>query len=466
MTFHKEHLRVWLPRIAGGLLVISYLLMLFGLCRMQLLPLKYLLIITPLTAIPVGLLAYPLLAKTLARAKLITLGIIALLVTALCLWVYSASSATFGFLSGLQQTENVTQYSIVARKNRHTTLEHNPTTGLMTTETNLTAVKKKASTLTKTSYHTYADTEQLLAATKADTTSAILQTSQMTLLKETDAATYNSLEVLATFTVRQSTSTANRDTTKPFVLYISGIDTYGDVTTVSRSDVNILAVINPQTGKMLLVTTPRDYYVQLHGTTGVKDKLTHAGIYGVEMSKQTLEDLYQTPIDYYARLNFASLLKIVDTLGGVEVYSDQAFTAGGYHFTKGTQHMDGAQALAFSRERHSFADGDRTRGKNQERVIEAIVTKLSSPAILANYQSILTAVSGSIQTNASTSTIIGFMRQQLDAPHKWNVTSIAVDGTGSLQPTYSGGSTPLYVMQPDEASVAAARQRIQAIRGN
>lgn len=255
----------------------------------------------------------------------------------------------------------------------------------------------------------------------------------------------------------------------PYVVYISGIDTYGDVSIVSRSDVNILAVVNPQTKKILLVNTPRDYFVQLHGTTGRKDKLTHAGIYGIDMSKNTMQDLYQTKIDYTIRVNFTSLIKIIDALGSIEVQSDQPFTADGFDFRAGANTLNSQQALSFSRERHSFTAGDRQRGKNQQKVIEAIFTKAAQPEIILNYQSILSTLGDSFQTNASRQEISNIIRQQLGSASQWQIQSIGVDGIGATSSTYSTGAQPLYVMEPDQASIDTAIAEIrssQAIRSD
>lgn len=261
----------------------------------------------------------------------------------------------------------------------------------------------------------------------------------------------------------ESTSKQNTGTviTKPYIVYISGIDTYGDVGRVARSDVNILAVVNPQTKKVLLVNTPRDYYVQLRGTTGVRDKLTHAGIYGVERSKGTLEDLYGTPINYTVRINFTSLLKMVDAVGGVDVFSDYAFSAGGYEFIQGTNTLNAKQALAFARERKSFTEGDRMRGQNQQRVIEALIAKPGEPSTLVNYQQILSSLEGTFQTNASSSEIGDIIKQQLGGIGAWRTESISVDGTGSSNVTFSMGNQLLYVMEPDISTVNAAKAKIQ-----
>ena len=191
-----------------------------------------------------------------------------------------------------------------------------------------------------------------------------------------------------------------------FALYISGIDQWGSVSTVrGRSDVNIVAIVNPKIHKVLLINTPRDYYVQLHGKTGLKDKLTHAGVYGIDMSLNTLEDLYDINIDYYLRVNFDTLVKLVDVIGGIEVYSDKTFISShqrDWKIKEGMNKMDGKQALAYSRERYAYKEGDRHRGKNQQDVITAIIKKASSSkVILTKYNSILDTLEGSFQTNIS-----------------------------------------------------------------
>ncbi|HPG37739.1 MAG TPA: VanZ family protein, partial [Candidatus Saccharibacteria bacterium] len=279
-------------------------------------------------------------------------------------------------------------------------------------------------------------------------------------LKENAPDAYSQLKVLKQIVIKTeaTNSKTKLDVAQPFIVYISGLDTYGDIATVSRSDVNMLMVVNPVTNKILLVNTPRDYYVQLHGTSGLKDKLTHAGIYGIEMSKATLEDLYQTPIQEYAKINFSTLLGVIEALGGVSVQSDKSFCDGGYCFRQGANDLNARQALAFARARHPFADGDRQRGRDQQLVIEAIIAKLNDPGSLVRYNRVLGALSGSLQTNASPSDINRFMRSQMDSLKPWSVQSISVTGADDRQPTYSmGAGLPLYVMQPDQASLQAAR---------
>lgn len=251
---------------------------------------------------------------------------------------------------------------------------------------------------------------------------------------------------------------------EPFNIYISGIDVSGPITTNSRSDVNIIMTVNPNTHKILLTTTPRDYYVTIPGVSGEqRDKLTHAGIYGVDVSMSTLENLYGIDITYYARVNFTSLIKIVDALGGVDVYSEYAFEAGGYSFQQGLNTLNGEQALAFSRERYSFSSGDNQRGKNQEAVLTGILQKAMSPAILMNASELITSVSDSVETNMTRTEMAKFINQQLSDGASWEIESTAATGTGDNQACYSSGSQLLYVMWPDEQSVAEISTKMQQI---
>ena len=254
----------------------------------------------------------------------------------------------------------------------------------------------------------------------------------------------------------------------PFNVYISGIDVSGPITTNSRSDVNIIMTVNPNTKKILLTTTPRDYYVTIPNISGEqRDKLTHAGIYGVDASMATLEQLYGIDISYYARVNFTSLITIVDALGGVDVNSEYAFSAGGYDFVQGTNHLDGKAALAFSRERYSFESGDNQRGKNQEAVLTAILQKAMSPAILTSANQILSQVSDCVETNMTQDEMAKFINMQLSDGAGWTIVSTAATGTGDNQACFSSGSQLLYVMWPDEAIVGDISRRMdQVLSGN
>lgn len=248
-----------------------------------------------------------------------------------------------------------------------------------------------------------------------------------------------------------------------FNIYVSGIDTSGKISNVARSDANILLTVNTKTHNILVTSIPRDYYVTLHSKES-KDKLTHSGIYGIKETYLSVEDLLGIDIQYYLRVNFTSLEKIVDALGGVSVYSEYAFSTAGYNFKKGYNYLDGKMALAFSRERLSFASGDRQRIKNQQEVIQSIINKvLTSETILTKYTTLLQSLSNSFQTNISTEEISHIIKGQLNNMTGWSIQMVSLDGTGAYMPTYSYGSEKLYVMIPDEESVSEAIEKINNV---
>ena len=265
---------------------------------------------------------------------------------------------------------------------------------------------------------------------------------------------------------------ANKITKEPFVVYLSGVDTRGELTEKARSDVNILAVVNPATKRVALINTPRDYYVDLAGTSS-KDKLTHAGMYGVETSMATLGNLYGVNVEHYIRINFAGFISIIDAVGGVDVYSDQAFTSvgsPGYYdpttFAEGWNHLDGKSALAFARERHAFASGDIQRGINQMKVIDAMLNKLKSPTVLMSFSKLMDAVSDCFVTSLSQEQISALVRMQLSDLANWDIQSYSVTGSsGKSSQCYSAKGQSLYVMKPDESSVGQAKELIASVLG-
>lgn len=295
----------------------------------------------------------------------------------------------------------------------------------------------------------------------------VLSGSYASLLESVDSNYASNLKTIYTYKIKKKNSnSAKQVDSKVFNIYISGIDTYGSISTVSRSDVNIIMTVNMNTHKILLTTTPRDAYVKIPGGGADQyDKLTHAGIYGVETSEQTLENLYGIKIDYYARINFTSFLKLIDQLGGVTVHNDQAFTSlhGKFDFPVGDIQMNSEQALGFVRERYSLDGGDNDRGKNQEKVISAIVNKLASLKSVSNFTSIVNNLQDSVQTNMSLDTINALANTQLDSGSKFTVTSQAVTGTGSTGQltSYAMPNSSLYMMKLDDSSVASASQAIK-----
>ena len=288
------------------------------------------------------------------------------------------------------------------------------------------------------------------------------------LLSDTDDDFEKKIRIIYKISIPKKTKNVNKNdnvdvTNTPFTFFISGIDTSGAISTVSRSDVNIVVTVNPKTYEVLLTTIPRDYYVRLHGTTGYKDKLTHAGIYGIDKSVSTVEDLLKINLNYYVRVNFDSVTKLVDELGGISIYSDKALNF--CNIKKGYNYLDGKCALRFARERHSYDSGDRHRGENQEEVIKAIINKVSSSStILTKYSSILSNLQDSFETDVSSDTIKKLINLQASNMPKWNVKTLNLNGYDSHNYTYSYNSgSMLYVMEPDVNTVNKASSVINGM---
>ncbi len=253
---------------------------------------------------------------------------------------------------------------------------------------------------------------------------------------------------------------------KVYTIYLSGIDTRGEMTAKSRSDVNIIATVNTDTHEILLVSTPRDYFVPLSISGGAPDKLTHAGIYGIDVCMDTLGMLYDIDINYYFRINFGGFVKVIDALGGITVNSDYDFDSKnilGYHFNKGENYVNGEQALIFARERYAFQEGDRQRGKNQMEVIRGVVKKALSPEILTSYSSILSSLDGCFGTNITYEEIAQILQQQLTNGGDWTIVSYSVNGTGATEKPYSM-SQKAYVMVPDYSTVDKAKSLMEKVR--
>lgn len=249
-----------------------------------------------------------------------------------------------------------------------------------------------------------------------------------------------------------------------FNVLISGMDSYGNINKTTRNDVNIVVTINPNTNKMLLTSIPRDYYVQLHGKKGYKDKLTHAGIYGINTAVQTIEDLFNIDINYYVKVNFTTVVDLVDKIGPIEIYSDKNLNLDGCKYVVGNNVVNGKCALRFARERHSYLEGDNHRVKNQQEVIKGIFNKLkSSPNILADYNSVLEVMNGKFATNIEMSELTSFIKYEVEDIGKYEIISAQVDGTGSMEYTYSYPHQKLYVMFPNEQSVSNAKEGIEKI---
>ena len=427
--------------------------------------------------ITIGLLVVLAISIFLQKAKKSTL------VTTIILVVFSLISlvGVFGFKQMIDITNRMNQtaafseveMSIVVPKdsdikdvNQLTTVQAPTKVDKNNVDTLMSALKKDKKVDVKVDdVASYQEAYDNLKSGKSK--AMVLSGSYASLLESVDSNYASNLKTIYTYKIKKkNNNSAKQVDSKVFNIYISGIDTYGSISTVSRSDVNIIMTVNMNTHKILLTTTPRDAYVKIPGGGADQyDKLTHAGIYGVETSEQTLENLYGIKIDYYARINFTSFLKLIDQLGGVTVHNDQAFTSlhGKFDFPVGDIQMNSEQALGFVRERYSLDGGDNDRGKNQEKVISAIVNKLASLKSVSNFTSIVNNLQDSVQTNMSLDTINALANTQLDSGSKFTVTSQAVTGTGSTGQltSYAMPNSSLYMMKLDDSSVASASQAIK-----
>ncbi|MBR4020908.1 MAG: LCP family protein [Firmicutes bacterium] len=286
-------------------------------------------------------------------------------------------------------------------------------------------------------------------------------------IEEDNGFTEETTRILKTYqiTVEGTAASSTLNPTKePFSVYVSGIDTTGSISNASRSDVNMVMTVNPTERKILLTSIPRDYYVTLH-SYGALDKLTHAGIYGPEESKATIEDLLGMDIQYYLKVNFTTVTSLVDALGGITVYSDYAFTSrDGFYYTEGENYLNGEQALSFVRERKAFSEGDRQRVKNQQAVISGIINKVTgSTAILTQYNDLLVAIADNIEISMTAKDMKSLVKMQLSDMRGWDIESCSLDGTGSTEAVYSIPGAYAYVMIPDPASIEEVKAEISAV---
>lgn len=255
-------------------------------------------------------------------------------------------------------------------------------------------------------------------------------------------------------------------TKNPFTIFVSGNDTYGDIDELSRSDVDMIVTVNPTTSTVLMVNIPRDYYVQ---TSYGHDKLTHTGMYGIEETKQTVENLLGIDINYTFRVNFSSAEDIVDALDGVDIEVPEGMAVErlnadwaleGVH--EGWNHLNGARALAYARERHAYVDGDIQRAKNQQQVLEAIIKKAASSKILTNYTKLLKSFKNAFDTNMSTNEITALLQYELQAMPNWKFQNYVLRGTNSSA-VCASMAQELSVVMPEDYCVSIARQKIEAV---
>ncbi|HEP1785514.1 TPA: LCP family protein [Streptococcus suis] len=454
-----------------GLYAITLCLFLVTMYRYNILDFRYLNYIVTLLLVGVAVLAGLLMWRKKARIFTALLLVFSLVITSVGIY---GMQEVVKFSTRLNSNSTFSEYemSILVPANSEITDVRQLTSILAPAEydqENITALLDDISKMESTQLATSPATSYLTAyqsMINGESQAMVFNGVFTNILENEDPDFSSKVKKIYSFKVTQTVETATEQVSgDSFNIYISGIDTYGPISSVSRSDVNIIMTVNRATHKILLTTTPRDSYVAIaDGGQNQYDKLTHAGIYGVNASVHTLENLYGIDISNYIRLNFTSFLQLIDLVGGIDVENTQEFTSGGYNFPVGTVHLDAEQALIFVRERYSLANGDNDRGKNQEKVIAALIKKLSSPENLRNYQAILTGLEGSIQTDLSLETIIGLVNTQLESGTQFTVESQALTGTGrSDLSSYAMPGSQLYMMEINQDSLEQAKAAIQSV---
>ncbi|HFI0703366.1 TPA: LCP family protein [Streptococcus suis] len=454
-----------------GLYAITLCLFLVTMYRYNILDFRYLNYIVTLLLVGVAVLTGLLMWRKKARIFTTLLLVFSLVITSVGIY---GMQEVVKFSTRLNSNSTFSEYemSILVPANSDITDVRQLTSILAPAEydqDNITALLDDISKMESTQLATSPATSYLTAyqsMINGESQAMVFNGVFTNILENEDPDFSSKVKKIYSFKVTQTVETATEQVSgDSFNIYISGIDTYGPISSVSRSDVNIIMTVNRATHKILLTTTPRDSYVAIaDGGQNQYDKLTHAGIYGVNASVRTLENLYGIDISNYIRLNFTSFLQLIDLVGGIDVENTQEFTSGGYNFPVGTVHLDAEQALIFVRERYSLANGDNDRGKNQEKVIAALIKKLSSPENLRNYQAILTGLEGSIQTDLSLETIMGLVNTQLESGTQFTVESQALTGTGrSDLSSYAMPGSQLYMMEINQDSLEQAKAAIQSV---
>lgn len=440
------------------------------LIRLNVLPMMYIAIIIVIEILfGVGIF---FLMRNAQKVRLIVSHIISLIISIVlvigCMAVSQGNSAIHGLTSDHTQTNRISLYVLDDSSYQELSDLKNQSIEANVNDEHMSDAIDALNKKVKLSIQGQEDYVQMSNDLYDQKTAGIyMNEAQSALFDEIHEDFHEKTRILYTYEITEKVEDFSKDvsvTQNAFNIFISGIDTTGPVSTVSRSDVNMIVTVNPQSKKILMTSIPRDYYVTL-ANKGKKDKLTHAGLAGVENSVKTLENFLNIDINYYARVNFTSLIQMVDALGGIEVYSDQDIPKLGIH--EGINQMDGKKALSFSRERYSYKSGDNHRVQNQQKVLEAMLNKMMSPAIITNYSSILDHIDGCFETNMTSDEITSLIKMQLSDMSSWDIQQIQLQGHGAM---LTGGAympgNRLYYMIPDEDSVSQCVAQIKEVQEN
>lgn len=481
MTNHKPKkmsTTILIGKISYILLIILTSLLLFKIIKMDVLPVKYLILIIVFLFLILFIIGFLLFKKGVKFfVKIFNVFLTFILIT-IVLISMNYLNKTVDFLNTIKnklyQTEEY--YLVTLKDSKYTSLKdlNEKTIGIYKDEinnnyNNLIIDMLNGMTVYLDEYDSYMDAANVLLEGKEEV--ILISASYKSLVEDSIEDFYDKTKIIHKYSIKIKSASIEKEVNvskEPFSIFISGIDSYGDITTVARSDVNIVATVNPSTYDVLITSIPRDYYVQLYNTTGYKDKLTHSGMYGINTTVKTVEDLLDIDINYYVRLNFSTVVKLVNAIDGIDVDSPTNFTAKANKnctYIKGNNHLNGKCSLAFVRERYAFNEGDRQRIKNQQEVIKAVIKKaMSSKTIVSKYSKILKSFGGSFETNMSTDKIYDLVKLQLGDMPKWNIETQSLEGYDAYEYTYTPlGNIKPYVMIPEEKSVIDAKANIKKI---
>ena len=473
----KKHQPYLLYKIISFILIVITIITLGALIYKDIFPIFYLIPIVIVILIIVGVISF-ILNKNVLRAWIKNVfSIISVLIITIEVLILFFGTTTLKFIANLTDTGYRVETFGIYTLDSSTYKSVNDLEGKMIYYLNHNDDKniRKSLELIKEDInfeYDYADSlaDLIDVLNNGEADAILMETSYADIVREEFPESYEKLRLVKTYDLVDvvDVMTSDKDITKdPFIVYISGTDTSGSIANKSRSDVNILLAINPKTNKILLVNTPRDYHVTL-ASKGKLDKLTHAGIYGVEESVKTLENLYDIDIDYYARINFTSFVKIINLLDGIKVDVPKAFCEQNSNrskldgdlicLSKGYQTLNGEQALALARHRKTI--GDRKRGENQMLILKAVINKAISPKIITKYNSLLKALDDKVVTNMTENEVIKFIKKQMKEEFSWDFETISADGQNARGQCYSTGRANLSIITPDENSIANVKKAI------
>lgn len=465
----------YLPKAIAGVSLLIYLAFAFFLYRYNILPIKYRVLI--LTIFPIVLVLYGVLAykKKIKRPGNIVFLIILIIISLSELVFMSYANTSIKTINEISKkdTSLMTEMSYIVRADSpYKSLEDIKDKKLAVAETEDEETIKEVLAKYKDEYKTdfeeskYIDYLSLAKGLLRGKEDVILLNEAFRNIVEEAEETFNEeTRILESTLVESKAKEDSLDKEEvaedgAFNVYISGIDTYGSLSNVSRSDVNLVISVNPVKGKVLITTIPRDSYVDIPGKG--MDKLTHAGLFGVDSSIQTIENLLNINIDYYGKVNFTTLTELIDVLGGIDVENPRAFSAGGYNFVQGTNHLDGRASLVFARDRYHQEEGDFDRGRNHTRIIAAIINKMLRPEMLLNFGNISQVALKSVNTDMPYEKMIELVNKQIDSGKKWEIQSQSLEGSGTMDlKSALMPEAKLYMMVVNEDSLVKVEKKIK-----